>query len=78
MFITKLSDIQKQPSELFLRKSIYNKFIGEHTCQNLVNFIEITLRHGCSPVKFLHIFGTSFLKSTSGRLLLDINVDDIA
>ena len=24
------------------------------------NFIEITIRHGCSPVNFLHIFRTSF------------------
>ena len=34
------------------------------------NFIEITLRRGCSPVNLLHIFRTSFLKNTSGRLLL--------
>ena len=34
------------------------------------NFIEITLRHGCSPVKLLHIFRTPFTKNISGRLLL--------
>ena len=34
------------------------------------NFIEIVLRHGFSPVNLLHIFRTSFLKNTSGRLLL--------
>ena len=34
------------------------------------NFIEITLRHGCSPVNVLHIFGTPFLKNNSGWLLL--------
>ena len=33
------------------------------------NFIEITLRHGCSPVILLHISRTPFLKNTSGRLL---------
>ena len=33
-------------------------------------FIEITLRHGCSPVNLLHIFRTSFLKNTYGWLLL--------
>ena len=33
------------------------------------NFIEISLRHGCSPVNLLHIFRTPFLKNTSGRLL---------
>ena len=36
----------------------------------LCNFIEIALRHGCSPVNLLHIFRTAFLKNTSGQLLL--------
>ena len=36
----------------------------------LCNFIEIALRHGCSPVNLLHIFRTPFLKNTSGRLHL--------
>ena len=36
----------------------------------LCNFIEITLRHGCCPVKLLYIFRTPFPKNTSGRLLL--------
>ena len=34
------------------------------------NFIEIALRHGCSPVNLLHNFRTPFLKNTSGRLPL--------
>ena len=34
------------------------------------NFIEITLRHGCSPVKLLHIFRTPFPRNTSGGLRL--------
>ena len=34
-------------------------------------WIEITLRHGCFPVNFLHIFRTTFPKNTSGRLLLN-------
>ena len=34
------------------------------------NFIEITLRHGCCPVNWLHIFRTPFLRNTSGWLLL--------
>ena len=33
-------------------------------------FIEITLRHGCSPVNLLHIFRTPFIKNTFGWLLL--------
>ena len=36
------------------------------------NFIEIVLRHGCSPANLLHVFRTTFPKNTSGRLLLDI------
>ena len=35
------------------------------------NFIEITLRHGCSPVNLQHIFRTPFPKNTFGRLLLN-------
>ena len=35
------------------------------------NFIEITLRHGCSPVNLLHVFRTPFSRNTSGWLLLD-------
>ena len=34
------------------------------------NFIEITLRQGCSPVNLLHVFRTPFPKNTSGVLLL--------
>ena len=39
------------------------------------NFIEITLRHGCSPVNLLHIFRIPFRNNTSGRLLLLFIVD---
>ena len=34
------------------------------------NFIEIALRHGCSPVNLLHIFRTPFPKNTTGVLVL--------
>ena len=43
---------------------ICSKFIDEHPCQSVIsikllcNFIEITLRHGCSPVNLLHILRT--------------------
>ena len=55
---------------------ICSKLTGEHPCQSAIsiklqnNFIEITLRHGCSPVNLMHIFRTPFLKHTSGGLLL--------
>ena len=32
------------------------------------NFIEIALRHGCSPVNFLHTFRTPFPRNTSGGM----------
>ena len=53
-----------------------SKFIGEHQCWSVIsiklqsNFIEIALRHGCSPVNLLHIFRTPFPQNTSGGLLL--------
>ena len=34
------------------------------------NFIEITLRHRCSPVNLLHIFRKPFARTIYGRLLL--------
>ena len=34
------------------------------------NFIEIILRHGCSPVNLMNVFGIPFTKNISGRLLL--------
>ena len=37
----------------------------------LCDFIEIALRHGCSPVNLLHIFITPFFKNTFEWLLLD-------
>ena len=32
----------------------------------------IILRHGCSPVRLLHIFRTPFAKNTSGRLHISL------
>ena len=46
---------------------IYSNFTGELPYHN---FIEIALRHGCPPINLLFIFGTTFPKNTSGRLLL--------
>ena len=37
----------------------------------LCNFIEITRRHGRSPVNLLHIFRTLFPRNTSGGMLLN-------
>ena len=62
---------RSSPPEVFSGKAalkICSKFTEEHPCWN--NFIEITLRHGCS-VNVLHIFRTPFPKNTSGKLLLN-------
>ena len=43
------------------------------------NFIEVTLRHECSPVNLLHIFRTLFSRNTSEWLLLDsLHTADVA
>ena len=68
---------QKQPTEVFLLKGVL-KICGKFTeeCRSVIsikllcNFIQIALQYGCSPVDFLHIFGTPFSKITSGWLLL--------
>ena len=39
---------------------------------NKVANSETALRRGCSPVNLLHIFKTTFLQNTSGRLLLGL------
>ena len=68
---------------MFLVKGVLkicSKFTGEHPCRSVVsmkllcNFVEITLRYGCSPVNLLHIFITPFSKNNSGWLLLYISL----
>ena len=66
------SYIRSSHSELFLGKGVLkisNKFTGEHPCRSAIsiklqsNFIEIALRHGCSPENLLHIFKHLFLRT---------------
>ena len=68
---------------MFLGKGVLkicSKFTGARPCWSVIsvnlqrNFIEITLRHGYSPVNLLHIFRTPFTKNTSGWLLLDFDI----
>ena len=63
--------------EMLRRKGVLkicSKFTGEYSSRSVIstklvcNFIEITFRHGCSPVNLLHIFRTPFIKNTSGWL----------
>ena len=69
--------------KVFLEKSVLktcSKFTGEHpylsviSIKLLCNFIEIILRHGCSPVNLLYLLRTRFTKNTSGWLLLKVLV----
>ena len=68
---------QKQPSRGVLRKGCFKNIhqIYRRTpmtkCDLLCNFIEITLRHWCSPVNLLYILRTPFPKNTSKGLLLE-------
>ena len=57
---------------MLLEKEVLNlcsKFTGDTPCQSVIlikllcNFIEITLRHGCSPINLLHIFRTPFIRT---------------
>ena len=75
---------KRSPPEAFLGKSglkICSKFTGERSCRSAIsiklriNFIEITLWHGCFPKTLLNIFRTPFPKNTSESLLLSILVN---
>ena len=69
---------QKKFPETALQRFSENcsKFTGEHPRRSVIsinmqiNFIEIALWHGYSPVNLLHILRTPFLKNFSGGLLL--------
>ena len=78
LLIVKTLD-QKQPIRSILRKrcaenmqQIYRRRTHRSviSIKFLCNFIKITLRHGCSPVNFLHISRTPFSRNASGWLLL--------
>ena len=66
--------VKVTPACHFLRSSYPELFLGRRVlkiCSKLLcSFIEITLRHGCSPVNLLYIFRAPFLKNTPGWLLL--------
>ena len=55
-------------------------FTGEHSCQSVISiklqskFIEIAIRHGCSPVNMLHIFRKPFPRNTPGWLVLTFSI----
>ena len=83
ILILNVEIFRSSPSEVFLRKGdlkMCSKFTGEQPCWSatsiklLCNFVEIALRHGCSPVNLLHFFRTPFRKNTSGGMFLNIYI----
>ena len=66
-----LSMIQKQPSRGAFQAELCPSQIVI-SIKLLCKFVEITLRHGWSPVNLLYIFKPPFPKNTSGWLLLMI------
>ena len=80
--VTFRSTFKSSHPEVVLGKGVLkicSKFTAEHPCRSTIsikfqsNLIEITLRHGCSPVNLQLISRTpAFTKNTSGRLLLYI------
>ena len=82
VIILMMSCYRSNPPEVFLGKrvlKICSKFTREHPCwiaisiKLLCNFIEITLRHGCSPINLLHIFRTLFSWEQLRRAASDPN-----
>ena len=78
---SRINEVQKQPSRgvLSTNKCSVNmqQTYREHPYRSVIsiklqsNYIEITLRYRCFPVKLLYIFRTPFIKSICGRLLLE-------
>ena len=78
-------EYRSSPPEVFLGKGVLkicSKFTGEiyrrtpmPKCD--LNFIEIALRHECSPVNLLHIFRTPFPKNTSERPASESNYSSL-
>ena len=73
-WLMSISVYRSNPSEVVLVEGvlkIYRKFTGQHPCRRAISiklrssFIEIALRHCCSPINLLHIYRTPFLKATS-------------
>ena len=72
--LASIKPFRSSPPEVFLGKGVLkicNKFTEEHPCRSVIsikllcNFIEITFRHGFSPVNLLFIVRTPFPKNTS-------------
>ena len=78
-FAVNSGSIRSSPSEVFLGKGvpkICSKLTREYPCRSVIltklqsNFIEITFRHGFSPLNLIHIFRTLFYRNTCGGVLL--------
>ena len=82
----KTAEFRCSRPEAFVGKDVLeicSKITGKHSCRSVIsinlqsNFIEIALRHGCSPVKLLLIFRTPFPSDTAGWLLLESKTKNV-
>ena len=78
-FSCNIVSVRSSLQEAFLGKDVlkkYGKFTRENQFRSVIsikmqsNYINITLRHGCSLINLLDIFRTPFPKNTPGGLLL--------
>ena len=77
-------DNQKQPPEVFWKKSVLKNFVnftGKHLCGSLflinlqafspASLLKKRLQHRCFPVKFVKLLRTPISKNICEQLLLD-------
>ena len=75
------NEVQKEPAEVFYKKAVLKNsaiFTGKHLCWSTCNFIKNELHRRCSPVNIADILRTTFLQNTSGRLLLEVESENIS
>ena len=83
-----LQSSQKQPPEVFYNKCVHRnfaEFTGKHLCQSFffnkvvglrpATLLKKRLWHRCFPVNFAKLLKTPFLQNTSGRLLLNSDIE---
>ena len=66
--------IGKQSHKVVLMKKCFEnmwQIYREHPYQSVILAIEITHRHGCSPINLQRVFRTLFYENFSGGCLLD-------
>ena len=81
LFLGSSKEVQKEPPEVFCKKAVLKKsaiFTGKHLCWSPCNFIKKGFQCRCFPFNIADISRTAFLQNTSGRLLLDVESENIS